>query len=325
MAFSRTSDCRLRGVALGLAAVASGLLGIHASAQVQTGKNKLEVLPVKGNVYLIAGAGPNITMQVGDQYVVLVDAGPSDRADEVRAAVRSVTSKPIGMLIDTSFDSERIGGNEGVSRGGYPGIGSGVLGPQARASIVGSLNLLNRMSAAGLPPVAQPSDTYDQERWRFEINGEAVILEHPASAHSDTDTVVFFRRSDVVSTGAIFDMTRYPVIDRQHGGSLAGILKVLNHLSHDVVVPDENEEGGTYVIPGRGHVVDRNDLANYRDMLTIIRDRILAQVKNGRTLDEVKASKPTYDYDGGYGADAGPWTTDMFVEAVYRELIGELK
>jgi hypothetical protein len=115
-------------------------------------------------------------------------------------------------------------------------------------------------------------------------------------------------------------MTKYPVIDRKRGGSLAGILRTLNHISLDIAVPKENEEGGTYIIPGHGRICDRYDVAIYRDMLTIIRDRIEDLVKKGKSLEEVKAAKPTYDYDGGYGVENGPWTTNMFVEAVYREL-----
>jgi cyclase len=151
-------------------------------------------------------------------------------------------------------------------------------------------------------------------------NGEPLIIEHVPEAHSDGDSIVFFRKSDVVSTGAIFDMTKYPVIDEKRGGSLQGILNGLNHILKDITVPQQNEEGGTYIIPGYGRACDRNDLANYRDMLTIIRDRIQDLVKKGKTLDEVKAARPTYDYDGGYGVEQGTWTTNMFVEAVYREL-----
>ena len=148
----------------------------------------------------------------------------------------------------------------------------------------------------------------------------AVILEHPEGAHTDSDITVFFGRSDVIAAGDLFDMTKYPFIDEKRGGSINGILKVLNHISVDIAVPKQNEEGGTYIVPGRGRVSDRYDVAIYRDMLTIIRDRIQDLVKKGMSLEEVKSAKPTYDCDGEFGTDSGPWTTDMFVEAVYREM-----
>jgi glyoxylase-like metal-dependent hydrolase (beta-lactamase superfamily II) len=172
-------------------------------------------------------------------------------------------------------------------------------------------------------PASWPTDPYESADWKLYANGEPLIIEHPAAAHSDGDSFVFFRKSDVVSTGDIFDMTRYPVIDQRRGGTLQGILNGLNHILKDIAVAKSNEEGGTYIIPGHGRACDRNDLANYRDMLTIIRDRIQDLVKKGMTLEQVKAARPTYDYDGGYGVDSGPWTTGMFVEAVYRELSGK--
>jgi cyclase len=307
---------RASALLVGLFVVAS----THASAQATTTSSRLEVIPVKGNVYLIAGKGmPNITMQAGDQFVVLVDAGPANRADDIKAAVRTVTNKPIGIIINTSLDPERIGSNEPLAEGQFYAFTSANQ-QRSQAAIVGHQNLANHLFEAKAPAAQVPTDTYDEDHWHLTANDEAIILDHPVTAHSDSDTVVFFRRSDVVSTGALFDMTKYPVIDEKHGGSLEGTIKTLNHLSRDVVVPGQNEEGGTYIIPGSGHIVDRNDLANYRDMLTIIRDRIQDLIKKGRNLEQVKAAKPTYDYDGGYGVDKGSWTTDMFIETVFREL-----
>ena len=145
-------------------------------------------------------------------------------------------------------------------------------------------------------------------------------MEHPEAAHTDTDMTVFLRRSDVIAAGDLFDMTKYPVIDAKRGGSIKGILKTLNHLSLDVAVPKQNEEGGTLIVPGHGRICDRYDIAVYRDMLTIIRDRIEDMVKKGWTLEQVQAAKPTFDYDGEFGVETGPWTTNMFVAAVFNDL-----
>jgi glyoxylase-like metal-dependent hydrolase (beta-lactamase superfamily II) len=153
--------------------------------------------------------------------------------------------------------------------------------------------------------------------WRL-YNGEEVYIYHPPNAHTDGDSYVLFRRSSVMSTGDIFTLLSYPVVDAERGGSINGVIDALNQII-ELLEPEANEEGGTYVIPGHGHICDRHDVVNYRDMVTIIRDRIQAMVKKGMTLEQVKAAKPTLDYDGLYGATTGPGTSDMFVEAVYRD------
>jgi glyoxylase-like metal-dependent hydrolase (beta-lactamase superfamily II) len=285
------------------------------------GQTRIGVMPVRGNVYLIYGAGPNIAMQVGEQAVVLVDSGRAEISDQIRAAIRTITPKPIIAIFNTGADAERISGNENLAMGGFFLLESANQS-RPQASVIAHLGVLERVTAnnSGLAQGAAPTDTYDTSDWKFYINDEPVILEHIPAAHSDSDSIVFFRRSDVVVTGDIFDLTGYPVIDTQHGGTLQGILDGLNHILKDITVAKENEQGGTMIVPGHGRICDRNDLANYRDMLTIIRDRIADLVKKGRTLDQVRAAKPTYDYDGGYGVDRGSWTTNMFVEAVYREL-----
>jgi glyoxylase-like metal-dependent hydrolase (beta-lactamase superfamily II) len=284
-------------------------------------QSKVGVLHVQGQVYLIYGAGSNITMQAGDQAVVLVDSGPASMSAEVMKAIRTVSQRPIAYIINTSYDRDHTGGNGNLAQGGFYMLAT-VHGSPQQAAVVSHLKALDRMSAdgSGVPHADWPTETYEDEAWHLYANDEPLILEHAANAHTDGDSVVFFRRSDVLSTGDLFDMTRYPVIDEKAGGSLAGILKEINHILKDVAIPKENEEGGTYIIPGHGRVCDRNDLANYRDMLTIIRDRIQDLVRKGSTLEQVIKATPTFDYDGGYGVDKGPWTTDMFVAAVYREL-----
>jgi len=290
------------------------------------GQSHVGIMPVKGNVYLIYGAGPNIAMQLGDQAVVLVDSGRPELSDQIRTAIRTVTQKPVIAIFNTSADADRIGGNANLARGGFFLLESANQMRQ-QASVIASLNAYTRLTEknSGVEPDGWPTDTYDSPDWKFYVNDEPVIIEQVPAAHSDADSLIFFRRSDVVVTGDIFDMTGYPVIDAEHGGTLQGILDGLNHILKDITVPQANEQGGTMIIPGHGHVCDRNDLANYRDMLTIIRDRIADLVKKGRTLEQVKQAKPTYDYDGGYGRASGLWTTDKFVETVYRELSKKAK
>jgi len=306
--------------------VLTGVLHVFAqqSGSPAAREDKLQVVHVQGNVYLIAGAGGNVVAQVGDETVMLVDSGLPEYSDQVRAVLSRIAKRPIGFIVNTTIDRDHIAGNEALAKEGVFMLTSANQ-QRAQAAILSHLNLLDRLTqtdgkALGIPSAGFPTDTFDNDVWRLSSNGEAVILEHPEAAHTDSDVTVFFRRSDVIAAGDLFDMTKYPVIDEKRGGSINGILNALNHISVDIAVPKQNEEGGTYIVPGHGRICDRYDVAIYRDMLTIIRDRIQDLVKQGMSLENVKAAKPTYDYDGEFGADSGPWTTDMFVEAVYREM-----
>jgi len=313
---------RIPGIALAiLTATTTGF----ATAPPQQGqapeKPAVQLLHVQGRVHMLVGAGSNITVQLGDNAVVLVDSGLPEMSPQVLAAIRSLSEKPIEFMINTSADADHTGGNHNLARSGH--FISGMNGETPGASIVAQIAVLDRMTAASGKETSAleelwPTDTYDNDKWAL-FNDEAIVLEHPKAAHTDGDSIVFFRRSDVISAGDIFTPDRYPMIDLAKGGSINGEIAALNRLL-DIMVPHADEEGGTYVIPGHGRLCDRNAVANYRDMVTIVRDRIEDQVKKGKTLDQVKAARPTMDYDGIYGADSGPWTTDMFIEAVYRDL-----
>jgi cyclase len=282
----------------------------------------VHILHVQGRVYMFVGGGSNITVQLGDEAVVLVDTGTSQMSEQVLMGIRTLSQKPIEFIVNTSADQDHTGGNQSLALAGH--YNTGLAGEQPGASIVAHLGVLDRMSAppAGkepaLPQESWPTDTYDNDRWDL-FNDEAIVIEHPHAAHTDGDSIVFFRRSDVISVGDIFTPEHYPVIDAARGGSINGEIDALNQII-DIVVPREGEEAGTYVIPGHGRLCDRAAVTNYRDMVTIVRDRIEDLVKKGKTLEQVKAAKPTFDYDGIYGADTGAWSTNTFIEAVYRDL-----
>ena len=272
---------------------------------------------VQGNVYLLVGAGGNIVVQTGEEGVLVVDTGLAQYADKVLAAIRKLSDKPIRYILNTHFHPDHTGGNEVIGK-----AGSTIQG--GATTIIANENVLNRMSAPNgkqppTPTVAWPTDTYFTEEKDIYFNGEPIMLYHDAAAHTDGDSIVFFRKSDVVVAGDIFVMNGYPIIDQANGGSVQGILNGLNRLL-DIAVPAHEQEGGTYIVTGHGRVTDEADLLEYRDMVTIIRDRIEDMVKRGLTLDQVKASQPTLDYDLHYGSDAGPWTTAMFIEAIYKDV-----
>jgi cyclase len=286
----------------------------------------VEVLPVQGSVYLIAGAGGNITVQVGDDGVLVVDTGVAPMSDKVVAAIRKLSDKPIHLILNTDADPDHTGGNAGLARTGSR-IGTQMVAAALAgegAAIVAHEKVLNALSAptgkqAAAPVIAWPTDTYFTDTRNLFFNNEAIQMLHPPAAHSDGDSFVFFRKSDVISAGDLFDFTRYPVVDTQHGGSFTGLLEAVNRIV-DLAITRDWQEGGTMVIPGHGRLGDQSDVVEYRDMLTIVRDRVQDLIKKGMTLEQVKAARPSLDYDGRYGATTGPWTTDMFIEAAYRDL-----
>jgi glyoxylase-like metal-dependent hydrolase (beta-lactamase superfamily II) len=304
----------------------SGTSRDRAARRQQYEDGDVHVLPVQGSVYMLVGAGGNIAVQIGDEGVLLVDTGSGAVNDKVLAAIRRLSDKPIRYILNTDADADHVGGNEALAKAGSR-IGTvmviAALAGQG-ASIIAHEKVLNAMSAptgkqAPTPAGAWPTDTYFTDSKAVYFNDEAIQLFHQPSAHTDGDSVVFFRRSDVVSTGDVFDLTGYPFIDAQKGGTFSGVLDALNRLV-DLTIPKDWQEGGTMVIPGHGRLADQADLVEYRDMLTIIRDRIQAMIKKGMTLEQVKAARPTLDYDGRYGSRTGAWTTDTFIEAAYRDL-----
>jgi cyclase len=281
----------------------------------------LIVLPAQGSVYVLVGPGGNSALQIGSEGPLMVDTQPAPMSARVLEAVRGLSPRPIRHVVLTSGGDQQAGSAATISKAGrYIRVIDSIdpRGLDARASIIAHLNVLNRMSAGTAPSDSWPTDTYFTPEWSIFSNGEAVQLFHVTAATSDGDTIVFFRRSDVVCAGAIFDTTGYPRFDSERGGSIAGIIEGLNRVL-DLTVPGETQEGGTVVIPGRGRLSDETDVANYRDMVTIIRDRVRAMVGKGLSLEQVQRARPTRDYDGLFegGSD---WTSDLFIEAMYRDL-----
>ncbi|HLK48787.1 MAG TPA: MBL fold metallo-hydrolase [Bryobacteraceae bacterium] len=319
----------MKGAAIGLAlAVAAAPWGC-AQGRLNLDKTEFEVLPVQGNVYMLASAAGNVTVQVGKNGVLVVDTSYPEMTGKILAAVQKLSDKPVRYIINTHVHRDHTGGNENFARTfGSATAVSVVNTPGSTATqtvqIYAHDNVLARMTKAdgGLPAapsIAWPTETFTGDEKELYFNGEAVLMYHEPAAHTDGDTIVYFRASDVISAGDLIVTTGYPVIDLQRGGSLQGIINGLNHVL-EIAVPAHHEEGGTYVIPGHGRIYDEFDVVEYRDMLTIIRDRIQALIKKGATLEQVMAARPTRDYDPQYGSATGPWTTERFVEAAYRSL-----
>ena len=312
--------------------IQTGVLGSAADRSEAAGDSEVHIMPVQGRVYMLVGAGANITVQVGDDGILLVDTGLPTMSEKVLAAVRNISDKPIRYIINTTVDVDHTGGNQEIAKTGSTIAGGNVLGDIGKsategAAVISFQTILDRMSAPkskdAAPEGAWPTDTYRASQKNLFINDEAVQILHEPAAHTDGDSIVFFRRSDVVSTGDVFTTTGYPVIDLERGGSIQGVVDALNVLLYRITVSGPKQEGGTLIVPGHGRLSDQADLVVYQEMVTIIRDRIQDMIQKGMTLDQVKAARPTSDYDPVYGATAGPWTTDMFVEAAYRSLLAK--
>ena len=285
---------------------------------------ELDVQRVQNNVYAIFGAGGNITVQIGEQGPVLVDAGLAENSDKILAAIKKLSDKPIHDVINTHLHPDHTGGNKALSTAGGFISGGTTGGGRRDATLYSHENVLLRMSGAlgkekPLDTGMWPGNTFFNERKELYVNTEAIELLYQPRAHTDGDLIVFFRRSDVISTGDIFVMTSFPLIDRARGGTIDGLIAGLNTIL-DLAIPAPTQERGTMIVPGHGRLADEHDLLEYRDMVVIIRDRIQKMIEKGMTLEQVRTARPTFEYESRWGSDTGAWTTAMFVEAVYNSL-----
>ena len=288
----------------------------HGGAPQNFDNVELHLFPVQGNVYMMVGAGGNITVQVGSDGVLLVDTMFAPLAQRIAVEIKKISPLPVRYIIDTHVHADHIGGNEALAKMGAPGAAQTDNGG---ATIIAHENVVNRMArpaAAGETPKGTPglpNDEYFMRTKDLYFNGEPIFVIHEPNAHTDGDSIVLFRRSDTIATGDIFTPDTYPFIDIERGGSVQGLLDALNHILH-LTVPAHLQEGGTRVIPGHGRLCDEAEVVEYRNMITIVRDRVQALIKKGMTLEQVKATRPTFDYDTQYGPG------DAFVEAVFKSL-----
>jgi len=305
---------------IGLAGAAGRAHPPQAPARPAPGGAGLELLHVQGNIHMLAGAGGNVTVQVGKDGVLLVDSGAAGMSEQVADAVRTLSRGQVTYIVNTSDRPDHFGGNEYFARAGRPLAIARAA--QARVFIVAFSSLLDRMSDRNatppIPDAAWPNDTYSVPLKNLAFNSEAIQIFHQP-ATTDGDSVVLFRKADVISTGDLFDPTSYPVIDLTRGGSLDAIVDGLFRVKQ-MTIPADHQEGGTMIVPGHGRVADAADLATYHQMVYIVRDRLRDMIRRGLTLEQVKAARPTRDFDPIYGRTTGAWTTEMFVEAAYRSL-----
>jgi cyclase len=289
----------------------------------------IEHVPVRGTVSMLATTEGNVVVQTGDEGVLVVDVLRSDASASLLRAIRELSDRPVRYVVNTHLHPDHIGGNEIVAGAGRTRAGGNVVGnigadASARATVIAHENVLARLSAptGAQPPVPfalWPTETFFTGRKDLRFNGEAVQIIHQPNAHTDGDVMVFFRAADVLAAGDIFGTETFPVIDSDNGGHVNGIVAGLNRIV-DLAVPSNVEEGGTMIVPGHGRLCDEWEVVEYRDMVTIVRDRVESMIKTGMTLSQVRAAEPTFEYDARFGTGTGAGSTAGFVEAVYRSL-----
>jgi glyoxylase-like metal-dependent hydrolase (beta-lactamase superfamily II) len=326
-----------RGVVGGLVAVAIAvtLAGAWSSLAAQAPDADLEVVKVRKNFYMIAGAGGNIGVQIGSDGIVLVNAGTAQATDRVLTEIKKLTDLPIRYIINTGADRDFVGGNEKLAKAGFTiftnALGNtgfvGAMTNGGAAAVLAHESVLNRMTKANYAAAAAPTEAFFTTRKALRMNDEGIEVFHQPKAHSDADSFVLFRASDVVVTGDVLDTTRFPVIDVANGGSIQGEIDALNRLIELTIAPTPfiYKDVGTYVVPGHGRLCEQMEIVEYRDMVVVVRDNVADLIAKKRTLAQVKAARPALPYETRYGAKTGTWTTDMFVEAIYKSLTAPAK
>lgn len=300
-------------------------------AQVPDAEPTVEVLQVRDDIYMLVGQGGNITMQVGDDGILIVDTQFARMSDAIIAAIREISDEPIRYIVNTHHHGDHIGGNGRLRRVGDTVIGGNMPGavPYAEgggAQVISHENVLLRLTGAvgeqGVEAELWPTNTFFNDEKQMHLNGEGIRIIHQPKAHTDGDVIVFFRRSDVIAAGDFFRTTGWPRIDLAGGGSYRGTIDALNNLV-DLMIPVYGQDGGTLVIPGHGRLSGIGDVLDFREMTIVIGDRIDRMIDDGMSLEQVIAARPAMDYEPVYGSPDDPEVTNQFVESAYISLMQE--
>jgi cyclase len=268
-----------------------------SSVEIQTHK-------ITDAIYMLEGAGGNIGVSAGEDGVFLIDDQFAPLTDKIVAAIEKISDKDIRFLINTHIHPDHTGGNENFGKRGVIIVGHDNIRSRLQES------MFNRPP---LPDIALPIITFN-DTVTFHINGEAVRAIKLPNAHTDGDTLIHFQGSDVIHAGDVFRTTTYPYIDKAHGGSFQGTLDALAIL---IKMAGPN----TKIIPGHGIIADRDMAETFRTMLVTIKDRMMAQIQQNKTLQEVMAANITEDYDERWAPQPGSFfSKESFISLVYAEL-----
>jgi glyoxylase-like metal-dependent hydrolase (beta-lactamase superfamily II) len=305
-----------------------GSTGARAEASATAVARNVNVLHVQGNACMLHTPRGNVTVLAGDEGIAIVDPLHAELAEEIFAAIAPLSADPIRLIVNTQAHESRTGGNSALAARGRSIIGGNVVSGgvnqaalSATARIIAHENVLTSMTAAR--PARRsgdlPTDVFFSDRRDLFFDGEGVQISHVPAARTNGDSIVYFRRSDVISAGDLFRTDAFPFIDLEAGGSVQGVIDGLNAII-DLAIPARLQEGGTMIVPGHGRLADESDVVEYRDMVVIVRDRVKEGLDKGLTLPQVQATAPTLGYDWQYGRSTDGWTGEDFVAVVYRDL-----
>lgn len=284
-------------ISIAAAHLLGGLAARTASAQAQDFSGvEIAAHPVAGQVYYLEGRGGNIGLFVGDDGVFLVDDQYAPLTDRIVAAIRKISDRPIRFLVNTHMHPDHTGGNENFGRKG--------------TLIFGHDNVRHQMEIAGYAETP-PLVTFGEDM-TFHINGETVYVFKAPDAHTNGDSFIHFKGSNVVHTGDIYRTTSYPYIDTANGGSFLGTIQALDLL---VQIAD----AGTKIIPGHGQISNVAEVRAFRDMLLVIRDRIKESFDAGMTLEEAQAAGLTAEYDARWASESRIGSPAAMIEAAYED------
>ena len=308
-----------------LAVFLIGLISPLLLAQQNFDEVEIQTLKVRDNIYMLVGAGGNITVQTGSDGILIIDTQYADLSGKIMAAIRELSDGPLRHIINTHHHGDHVGGNANLRAAGFTPVGGNVGGDLGDAGegarILAHENvLLNMAQDESVDPDMWPTLTYFTEKKDFWFNNEGIRVIHQPNAHTNGDSIVFFRKSDVITAGDAYLTNVYPFIDMSSGGSINGFINAANSII-DLIIPEYGQDGGTLVIPGHGRLSDIGDVINWREMLTIVRDRIQDLKDKGMTLEEVLEARPTRDYDPRWAGE-GIFSTESFVTTVYMTLEG---
>ena len=296
-----------RSMRLGWSAALLGGVVAVVMAQQDFSKVEIKTEQLADDVWVLYGSGGNIGVCSGPDGTLLIDDQYPQLSEKILAAAKAAHDAPLRWVINTHWHGDHVGGNEAMAAAGATLIAQ----DRARQRMVeGQDNKTFNRKVAPAPAKALPVITFN-DTTTLHVNGEDAIAFHVAPAHTDGDVVVWFPKANVVHMGDTFFSGFYPIIDRESGGSIDGLIAA----SERVLAKIDDQ---TKVIPGHGKVSDKATLQKYRDMLVGVRGAVAKLVKQRKTLEQAQAAKPTAPWDEVWGK--GFMKPDLFVQIVYGEL-----
>lgn len=259
-------------------------------------------------IYMLKGRGGNIGVSIGDDGVFLIDDQFAPLTDRIRAAVEKLSKEPVRFVLNTHWHPDHTGGNENLGKSGTVIVAHDNV--RKRLTKDGFIKQFN-MKAKALQPHGLPVITFNDEM-TFHLNGEEIAVHHVRNAHTDGDSIVHFRKANVIHTGDTVFSGMYPFIDTDSGGSIDGYIAALDTI---LSLADDR----TVIMPGHGPILDKAGLAAWQGMLIDLRDKVQDGIKTGKSVDEIKGDRPTGAYDDRYGG--GMISGEALIDFIYASLV----